>query len=318
MKPKLASAVTGMAFAIALLAATPASAATEVGNDCLGNQSGGGTPISLANAPGSPLPATIPHSGVITRWRVTVIPIPEGVVLTETLKIFRPTGTPKQFQVVGESNPVLLTSGTSNHAARIPVQAGDHIGGSINASGDTGGLYCKTDNPGDVVGLFAENPPNGSTATTLGEQSGYQVPLVVTVEADADGDGFGDETQDECPQSATTQSACPPLVISALKQVKKGAVIVFATASTASPLTVKGVVPLGKGKKANLGGGTQNVAPGTFVRFKLQIPKRAKAKLAGLSRKKSLTLTATVTGTGISGAVTTRVLKIKLRGLQRS
>jgi hypothetical protein len=30
-----------------------------------------------------------------------------------------------------------------------------------------------------------------------------------TIEADADGDGFGDETQDACPTDAATQDACP-------------------------------------------------------------------------------------------------------------
>jgi len=30
------------------------------------------------------------------------------------------------------------------------------------------------------------------------------------VEADADNDGFGDETQDQCPTDASTQGQCPP------------------------------------------------------------------------------------------------------------
>ena len=32
-----------------------------------------------------------------------------------------------------------------------------------------------------------------------------------TIEADADGDGFGDETQDQCPAAASTQGPCPGL-----------------------------------------------------------------------------------------------------------
>jgi hypothetical protein len=314
MKSKLAAATLGATLALSLLGATGASAATEVGNNCIGDQSAGGTPVSLANPPGSPLPATIPSSGVITRWRLSVIPVPPEVVATETLKVFRPTSAPTQFQVVGESAPIPLTSGTNTYATRIPVLAGDHIGGSLGIGGETGGLLCKTENAGDRAGLFATNPPSGSTAPLATEVAGYQVPIVVSVEPDADNDGFGDETQDQCPQSAAIQTACPPVVLSTTKQVRKGSVTIIVTASTAAPVTVKGVVKLGKGKKATLNGGTKTLAPGVLGKFKLKFTKKVKAKLAELPRKQSLTLRATVTGTSISGAVTTKKLKIKLKG----
>lgn len=42
--------------------------------------------------------------------------------------------------------------------------------------------------------------------------------------------------------------------------------------------------------------------------------KALKAKLAELSTKQSLTLNATVTGTSVSGAVTKKTLKVKLKG----
>ena len=40
-------------------------------------------------------------------------------------------------------------------------------------------------------------------------------------EADADGDGFGDETQDACPSDATTQAACPAPETQITKRPKK-------------------------------------------------------------------------------------------------
>lgn len=43
-----------------------------------------------------------------------------------------------------------------------------------------------------------------------------------------------------------------------------------------------------------------------------------KAKLAELSRKRSLTLKVTVSGTSLAGQVTTKVLKVKLKGLAKS
>jgi hypothetical protein len=313
MRLKLVTAALAAVLSISLLGPTGASAATEFGNGCVANQTAVGvTAISMANAPGNPLPATILSSGVITRWRLTVVPI-EEVFLSETLKIFRPTGV-GQFQVVGESAPVTVVGGATTYPTRIPVKAGDHIGGTVAGGGETGALFCETGNLGDRLGFVAGNPTNGSTGALVLEEAGLQLPIVVSVEPDADNDGFGDETQDQCPQSATTQGACPPVVLSTSKQVRKGSVTVIVTSSTAAPVTVKGVAKLGKGKKAKLNGGTKNLTPGVLGKFTLKFSKALKNKLKELSTKKSLRLNVTVSGTSVSGAVTTKTLKVKLRG----
>jgi hypothetical protein len=317
MRPKLILAAASAALAISLLGATGASAATQAGNNCTGNAGSSSTSftlISLANAPGNPLPATIPVNGVITRWTFSVIPIPSGVY-TQTLKVFRSTGAPKQFQVIGESAPGSLNSGLNTFSTRIPVHAGDFIGntGSV-ITGEPIVIYCTTGNPGDRVGVVLGNSPLNSTVTAGEEADEIQIPITVSIEPDADNDGFGDETQDACPQSATTQAACPPVTLSTSTQVRKGSVTVLVTTSTPAPVTVKGVVKLGKGKKANLKGGTKNLTPGVLGKFTLKFTKALKAKLAELSTKQSLTLKATVTGTSVSGAVTKKTLKVKLKG----
>jgi len=314
MSFKFVTAALAAALSISLLGATGASAATVAGNNCLGNTGASNfTVISLTNAPGNPLPATIPVNGVITRWTFNVVPIPSGV-LTNTLKIFRPTGAPKQFQAVGESAPSPIVGGLNSFSTRISVRAGDHIAsfGQTSEGGIT--IVCETGNAGDLVGAFTGNPPAGSTATIAVEQAALQNPITVSVEPDADNDGFGDETQDACPQSAAFQVACPPVALSTSKQVNKGSVVIVVTTSTAAPVSVKGVVNLGKGKKAKLNGGTKNLTPGVLGKFKLKFSKALKAKLKELSPKKSLTLKATVTGASVSGAVTTKTLKVKLKG----
>ena len=194
------------------------------------------------------------------------------------------------------------------------MAAGDHIGGSLNASGETGGLYCKTENPGDRVGVFSPNPPNGSTATLAGEVSGVQVPIVVVLEPDADNDGFGDETQDACPQSATTQAACPVVTLSTTKQVRKGSVTLLVTTSTPATVTVKGVVSLGKGKKAKLKGGTKAVSPGVFTKFKLKFTAKLIKRLKELPPTKKLTLKITSTAPNLAAAPTKKVIKVKSKG----
>jgi hypothetical protein len=316
MRLKLVPAAAAAALAISLLGATSASAATEVGNKCAANANAGGvTWVSLANRASSPIPAVIPAKGVITRWTYSVgVPLPPAP-FSATLKILRGNGLPKQFQVVAESGFVPLNDGLNTFSARIPVQAGDFIS-TFGQQGESPVTYiCGTGNPGDKSAVIEGNPSLSSTATAVAEVENVQVPIVVFVEPDADNDGFGDETQDQCPQSAAVQAvACPPVALSAIGQPGKGAVTVVATTNTIAPVSVVGTVKLGKGKKATLNGGTQSLAPGLLGKFTLKFSKGLKAKLKALSRKKSLSLNVTVTGTSVSGAVATSTLKVKLKG----
>jgi len=316
MRPKLISAAVSAVLAVSLLGATGASAATEAGSKCAANTTGGGnTWISLRNAPSSPISPTISVTGVVTRWTFNVgIPLPP-VTFSTALKILRGTGTPKQFQVVADTGQVPISGGTNSFSARIPVQAGDYVGtfGRVPEGPIT--LVCSTSNPGDKSAILEGDVPLGSTGTAPAEPEAVQIPLVVFVEPDADNDGYGDETQDLCPLSAAVQAvACPPVVLSTATQVKKGSVTVIVTTSTAAPVIVKGVAKLGKGKKAKLNGGTQNLLPGTLNKYRLFFTKGLKNKLKEMSPDKKLTLKVNVTGTSVSGAVTTKTLKLKLKG----
>jgi hypothetical protein len=319
MKSKLVAVAVSAAFAISLLGATSASAATEAGNRCGANASDGGFFfLSLANGPGNPLPAGIPSSGVITRWSFSVaLPFPPGIALTESLKVLRPTGAPNQFQVVGESSPQTVSSGSQTFSTRISVRAGDLIGAVAAAEGSTGTVFCKTDVPGDRAAVIPGSASTGSIVTSSEEVEGVQNPIVVFVEPDADNDGFGDETQDQCPQNAAVQVACPVIPVVALSTsavAKKGLMTVLITSSTQAPVTVTGTAKLGKGKTAKLNGGTQIVAPGTIARFTLLFPQKLKNKLKQLSPKQRLTVNVVATAVNSAGQPSTRALKVKLKG----
>ena len=56
---------------------------------------------------------------------------------------------------------------------------------------------------------YVYSPPlvDGSGARGSNETAN-ELLVAATIEPDADGDGFGDETQDQCPTQATTQGAC--------------------------------------------------------------------------------------------------------------
>jgi hypothetical protein len=314
MKFRLISAAIGAVLAISLLGTAGASAATQAGNNCTVNKAEENlTLYGLANGPGNPLPATIPVSGVITKWTFNGPPGLEPGIFTQTLKILRRVGG-NQFQVIGESAPSPISGGLNTFSTRVPVLAGDIIGSVGFVEGFTVSFYCQTGNSGDRLGVINGNPSLGSTASQTEEGAGYQIPATVFVEPDADNDGFGDETQDACPQSAAFQTPCPPVALSTSTQVKKNSVTILVTSSAAAPVTVKGVAKLGKGKKAKLNGGTQNLLPGTINKYRLFFTKGLKNKLKDLSPQKKVTLKVTVSGTSVSGAVTTNTLKVKLRG----
>ena len=312
MRAKALALVTGVLMVAVTTGPTSASAATEVGNKCAANTSAGEVVlISLANAPGSPLPAVIPNAGVITRWSFSLgLPITSGTPLSETLKIFRPTGTPKQFQVIGESAPTSIAIGTQTFPARIPVHAGDLISALAAAGGETGSVFCETGNAGDRVSVA----PAGSSTAVGEEAEELQNPIVVSVEPDADNDGYGDETQDKCPQSAAVQVACPAVTLSATGAAKKGLASIALTANIQATVTVRGAVKLGKGKSTELSGGTQIVAPGTLAKFTLLFSHKLRAALKALPSKRSLTLKVTASAPNIVGPATEKTLKLRLKG----
>ncbi|HYG96770.1 MAG TPA: hypothetical protein VD741_06635 [Solirubrobacterales bacterium] len=154
----------------------------------------------------------------------------------------------------------------------------------------------------------------GSTSTIAAEEGGLQNPIVVFVEPDADNDGFGDETQDQCPQSAAVQSPCPVIALSSSATAQKGLAQVLVTSNQQASVTVAGTVNLGKGKTAKLNGGTQIVAPGTIAKFTLLFTQRLKTKLKQLSRKRFLWLNLTSTAPNVVGPPTVSSLKVKLKG----
>jgi hypothetical protein len=62
----------------------------------------------------------------------------------------------------------------------------------------------------NVLELSGADPAPGETRSAVGAPDPVTLLNVSAVlEPDADGDGFGDETQDQCPTNATTQGPCP-------------------------------------------------------------------------------------------------------------
>jgi hypothetical protein len=321
MKKRLSVALAMAVAATALFAANSASAATVFGSGCTANQiTDGAIWISTGHAPSNPLPVTSPISGVITEWTVNtnIVIESEGKlagefprVLQQRLLVARAEG--ELFKVVGESSggPLNLT-GSNTYRARVPVQAGDYLG----IAGSPFAAWCDTKDPADTYAAATGGTPVGSSLR-VERATGLQVPITARVEPDADGDGYGDETQDQCPQSAAYQTPCPVVTVSSLSLAHPKAVTVYVSSSLAAPIAVTGTVTLGKGKTATLNAPGQTVAPGTFGRFNLALTKPVRKTLGELSTKKALTLTLSASATNVTGSPSTATSTVKLRGQRK-
>jgi hypothetical protein len=102
----------------------------------------------------------------------------------------------------------VVVNRVNTFATQLPIRAGQRLGLWYS----TNLMACLTVGvPGDASVTAA---PFDADATATFTQNGafvgtYRPNIAATFEPDADGDGFGDETQDACPRSALTTAPCP-------------------------------------------------------------------------------------------------------------
>ena len=209
---KLAKTASVAVIVVAALAAAPsgASAATHVGatftpgtgNSCLG---GPDYELLQTGRASGPSYAT-PSDGVLTVWSFQA---DDSVQTVMTLRVFRPTGTAHQYQVIADGSELKTispSSGLHNFPTRIPVQAGDFIG--IRST--TGECALSTLNPADTYDYKSGTATAvGALGNYLSSLNGWIIDISATLEPDADNDGFGDESQDQCVGQAGGSNGCP-------------------------------------------------------------------------------------------------------------
>lgn len=146
-----------------------------------------------------------PSDGVVTHWRIRV-----GDDFTQPLKlrVVRPEGS--QFTGAGTSASVLpALSAISEFSTRLPVKQGDYIGlDCCGGSNYVEMLVNGTD--GGTFTIFMPSVVDGQAVAPFSKNSGYELAFNADIEADTDGDGYGDETQDLCPSDPALQTSCPP------------------------------------------------------------------------------------------------------------
>lgn len=189
---------------LSLTLAAPAGASTQIGQLPV--------PYAWAVCGGAPyfqtgvLAGTTSYSvpaggGVITSWSTRT----ETNAGTAKLEVVRKVSA-GQFLIVGADGPraVAANSNPSFSGVRIPVQAGDMIGmlaKGTNCIAFTSGLIANT------VSVLkpGTDPIPGTVAPEYAASNEELIPVVAKVEPDADHDGYGDESQDQCPSDPSTQ-----------------------------------------------------------------------------------------------------------------
>ena len=310
----LLTALVAMAFAIGV---PSASASVEFGDNCTANTAAPKYALVELAQTGA-LPIDAPTGGVITKVKFNVgVPLP--IAIPQTVKLLRPVaGT--EFAVSQEAT-VNVPLGASSLDVRMPVKPGERLAlhGPPFKFGEAetqATLFCGPEE-GSLATSLEDSPPGGTIKFTSTPVKA-RIPVAAVIEPDADGDGYGDETQDKCPQSAAVQSDCSPVGLDAFAVQSQGKVVVVVVATAPAKVKVAGSVKLPKGASTSattkLKPVTHELTPGKLGRFTLKFPGPLKSALGSLPKGKKLPLKITVSSTNVAN-VSSKVKKtLKLTG----
>jgi hypothetical protein len=148
--------------------------------------------------------------GVITEW---VAAADEDPNQSLQLIVVRQDG-PGLYSIVAKDVVRTLTvlNGGNPYAVRLPIEANQTIGVYLPLDSNAPCEFSTgsdDDHVGYSVPFNVGIPPDNTPWDYSSFDSGERVNAQALVEPDADRDGFGDETQDQCPSNASTHGPCP-------------------------------------------------------------------------------------------------------------
>jgi hypothetical protein len=159
-----------------------------------------------------------PSPGVITSWSIRS---GASIPAHTRLQVARVGAT--DATLVGRSGREIVAANAVNtFPTRVSVSAGDVIG-VLYVGGSSVECSAITTGAAAAVTLGTEHQPGELFGFT--SQPSMQLSVSAQLEPDADNDGFGDETQDQCTSDANTQGTCadrtPPSASIAKKPKKR-------------------------------------------------------------------------------------------------
>jgi hypothetical protein len=324
---RLAAALAATSIALVTALVPSAGAATEFGDDCPATAGElGYTVLPLARTSPSSLSLTAPSNGVLTWWTVRIAPGFPIEAEPVRLLVFRATGNSGEFELAGESADSGAGQPAFTTRTRIPVKAGDRLG--LYSPGDSGTPVCGGGEAGDELGFLAGAAGPGSNHL-FAPRTGFRLPVSARLEPDRDGDGYGDETQDACPQSAAYSGACPRFRLSIVgATVRTRSIVLRVRASAEATVRVLGQVGWGFQSSRKplpghdpptrliiaLRGGTKTVAPGKATRFRVKLPRAVLRRLDRIAPPQELKAKLTASASQLDGVVEKAHLTVHLKG----
>jgi hypothetical protein len=160
------------------------------------------TAVMYAEAAG--LPSYVaPAAGVITSFSNQ-----SGSVTGAIRLVIMGQGSPASHRTVLAYSSAMTTA--PNVLNTFPTRVSAPAGSTIAIQIGTAGMYCAaTGTAGDIVKAEAFDPTTATDFKGGSPLNGLRLDLSAVLEPDVDGDGYGDVSQDACPQSAATQAPCP-------------------------------------------------------------------------------------------------------------
>jgi hypothetical protein len=259
--------------------------------------------------------------GVLTSWSSSAN---GDATTTLRLKVYRRTADPSMFTTTGESavSQVLVAGDLNTFPTRVPVQADDILGLSV-LTGISPACVFNSAGVGNQV-RQGNGDPSVNTGEILGSPgSSLRVNVSAVLEPDADHDGYGDETQDGCPQQSDTQAVCSTSFTVAAAPGRKSVVLTVnvpgsgtVSAGDVNDKTLLMARASKKKKKPLFKRVTTTRAEFTPGNVSLTVPLSGAGKslLARKSKLKGQIKVIYTPRTGVSGS---RVIKVKLKSKKK-
>jgi hypothetical protein len=319
-----ASAVVFLAAAVAMAVPATSSAVVTIGSD-LGPPPNGYwedpalAPVTVAidDVPG--LQSRSPTAGVVVRWRIKTDGDPGFAPFA--FRVIDPpgvgAGTGPQETLPAAANPTVHTFNN----LRLPIKAGGYIG--VDTKQVPPGPYAAYLHLGSGGSMLGWNPslPDGQTRPSTDVFVSFILLVNADVEPDADGDAYGDESQDKCktdPFPAGGVCTPPQLNLGGRTSQRvsgKGVVVEVGCPTEACTANAKGTVAVpGAAKVYKLRPATKQLTAGAKAKLKLKFAKKtSKAVKRALKKRRKIKAKVTVTAKDLGAQVTTKKRTIKLK-----
>jgi uncharacterized repeat protein (TIGR01451 family) len=216
-----------IAVALSAVAAGPADASVTIGQTQGATDNCGSSLVNVQASTSSGASYVAPSDGVITSWSyLGGMSNPQPAI---RLRVYQPGADIAHWIARSESAKKTPGAGagqvhgnalnTFPESPGIPIKTNDHLGLTTElAPAATGWACISTGNNSDVI--RQKTPPDaaiGVSANFPGPNTQVRIGMSAVIEPDADGDNFGDESQDSCTTDPAVHTGACPVDLSIVK-----------------------------------------------------------------------------------------------------